>query len=315
MDNYIYTIIIPHYNVPNLLQRCLMSIPKRNDTQIIVVDDNSDKKYAKELERIESTFSNILFIYASKNGGGGYARNVGLKHALGKYVLFADADDYFTYCINEVLEDYKDCEADIIYFDAISQETDTYKVAYRARHLNLMMVRHKSHPEKAEIELRYLFGEPWCKIVKRSIIEKYQISFDEIIIHNDTKYSYMVGYYCKKMIVDRRALYCVTVRENSVSKTKSLDRLLTRTRVYGEANSFFKHHHISYFEEKALRPMMGFLLHFKFENYLKCKNVLRECGMSKTDLFLRQISYPYLLSKKVVINLKEILVRLRTLSK
>ena len=37
-----YSFIIPHKNIPDLLQRCLDSIPRREDIQIIVVDDNSD---------------------------------------------------------------------------------------------------------------------------------------------------------------------------------------------------------------------------------------------------------------------------------
>lgn len=37
----IYSIIIPHYNIPDLLQRLLDSIPQREDIEIIVVDDNS----------------------------------------------------------------------------------------------------------------------------------------------------------------------------------------------------------------------------------------------------------------------------------
>ena len=36
-----YSIIIPHKNIPELLQRCLDSIPRRVDVQIFVVDDNS----------------------------------------------------------------------------------------------------------------------------------------------------------------------------------------------------------------------------------------------------------------------------------
>lgn len=39
-----YSFIIPHRNVPHLLQRCIDSIPKRDDIQIIIVDDNSDPK-------------------------------------------------------------------------------------------------------------------------------------------------------------------------------------------------------------------------------------------------------------------------------
>lgn len=32
-----YSIIIPHYNIPDLLGRCLRSIPERRDIQVIVV--------------------------------------------------------------------------------------------------------------------------------------------------------------------------------------------------------------------------------------------------------------------------------------
>lgn len=42
MDEINYSIIIPHKNIPHLLQRCLKSIPRRKDVQIIIVDDNSD---------------------------------------------------------------------------------------------------------------------------------------------------------------------------------------------------------------------------------------------------------------------------------
>ena len=38
----IYSIIIPYKNCPALLNRCIDSIPQRDDVQIIVVDDNSD---------------------------------------------------------------------------------------------------------------------------------------------------------------------------------------------------------------------------------------------------------------------------------
>ena len=36
-----FSIIIPHYDIPDLLMRCLKSIPVSEDIQVIVVDDNS----------------------------------------------------------------------------------------------------------------------------------------------------------------------------------------------------------------------------------------------------------------------------------
>jgi len=46
---YNYSIIIPHYNIPELLMRCLKSIPKRDDIQVIVVDDGSPDSFVREI--------------------------------------------------------------------------------------------------------------------------------------------------------------------------------------------------------------------------------------------------------------------------
>ena len=51
MNNYLYTFIIPHHNSPELLNRCLDTIPKRSDIQIIVVDDNSEASKKPQISR------------------------------------------------------------------------------------------------------------------------------------------------------------------------------------------------------------------------------------------------------------------------
>lgn len=43
MDCPLFTIIIPHKDIPDLLMRCLKSIPVSEDIQVIVVDDNSSE--------------------------------------------------------------------------------------------------------------------------------------------------------------------------------------------------------------------------------------------------------------------------------
>lgn len=93
--NILYSIIIPHYNVPELLQRCLNSIPNLPSFQIIIVDDCSDGKIVDfrcfpGMER-----ENVKCIFLKEKHGAGFARNLGLRYACGKWVLFADADDFF----------------------------------------------------------------------------------------------------------------------------------------------------------------------------------------------------------------------------
>lgn len=90
-----YSIIIPHKNIPVLLQRCLSSIPRRNDIQVIVVDDNSDLQMVdfSSFPGLEDPFVEVVFTKEGK--GAGYARNIGLDKVKGKWLLFIDADDYF----------------------------------------------------------------------------------------------------------------------------------------------------------------------------------------------------------------------------
>ena len=308
MTQYTYTIIIPHHNVPELLRRCLNSIPRRKDLQIIVVDDNSDRNYKDQILLLEQEFSYVNFHYSEKNGGGGKARNIGLQLAKGKYILFADSDDYFNYCFDSILSDFANSDYDIIFFNASSVETNTYRVTWRSLHLNKMISLYKNKRSKAILKLKYSFGEPWCKMVKRELIQKENISFDESQIHNDTKYSYLVGFYGKNIYVDERSIYCVTERINSVSKSISIDRLFTRTIIFSEANAFFKKNNIHLFDERAIRPLIYFLLHRQMKYAKKCNKILLESGMSETEIIIKILTYPYQILPTIILKAQKFLL-------
>lgn len=66
-----YSIIIPHKDIPELLQRCLNSIPQREDIEVIIIDDGS--KAVPVLTREDAEL-----VALSENGGAGHARNIGL---------------------------------------------------------------------------------------------------------------------------------------------------------------------------------------------------------------------------------------------
>lgn len=281
---YNYSIIIPHHNIPDLLKRCLLSIPKRDDTQVIVVDDLSNEAAISKLKSIENKYSYVEFVYLPVNGGGGKARNEGLKLAKGKWVLFADADDFFNYCLNQVLDEYKDKDFDAVYFDANSVDTDTYRTTYRCQHLNRIIKMSNKNLQKGIFKLRYRFGEPWCKMIKRDVIVNNNISFSETIIHNDTKYSYLVGYYSSKIHVDNRALYCVTDRAGSVSKRQSLERLFIRTQVFAEATAFFCTHGIHMRGRLLYEPLEDFLLKLDLKNSRQCISIMKSCGLTNGQI-------------------------------
>lgn len=306
---YIYSIIIPHHNIPDLLKRCLSSIPHREDVQVVVVDDHSDAVYQPALHQLQQTFPWVDFVYAKDGKGAGRARNIGLEHAKGTYVFFADADDFFNYCIGEILDEYVESDCDAVFFNANSLDTDTYAATYRCLHLNALIRCYKKHPSRSLFGLKYAFGEPWCKMVKREIVEKNGIRFSETIIHNDTRYSYLVGYHCQNIQVDKRALYCVTDRAGSVSKRTSIDRLYARTAVFSEANQFFREHGIHRFDERGLRPLIGFLMKGQMAYTRQCVQIMKEFGMSYTSILWHCMSFPFYLVAKSGLAFKKTVLK------
>ena len=161
-----FTIIIPHKNIPSLLERLLNSIPFRDDLEIIVVDDNSSDEIVDFNHFPFVGRANYTVIFNKESRGAGYARNCALPHAHGKWILFADADDFFNAGFDDFLNDYIDSKADIVYFNANSVDSETYELSDRVDHLHGFIEDYHKDKNRGELIMRYLFTEPWCKMVK-----------------------------------------------------------------------------------------------------------------------------------------------------
>lgn len=236
-----YSIIIPHHDIPDLLERAVASVPQREDLEIIVVDDASTPEHKIRVREVCNVKGRtIRLIELENNGGGGKARNAGLDIAQGEFVLFLDADDFYNYCISDILEKYKDTDADIVYFKGNCVDSDTYVSGSRLDYVNKKIDNYISGKPHGEDELRYHFQVPVCKIVRRSVIVKNNIRFDETNIRNDVTFGYLIGHHAKKIAADKRAVYCATTREGSVSSFRGADRILTTIDVLGRAVLFFR---------------------------------------------------------------------------
>lgn len=274
---YTFSLIIPHYNIPGLLQRLLITVPVRDDLQIIVVDDMSTMDL-EEFETLKTKFSHVEWFSTESNGGGGKARNIGLQKAKGKYVFFADADDFFFPNFNQLLENCKNKDFDILFFNVTSLYSSTLLPSYRANHVNEFFNLAESDEELAILKFRYLFGEPWCKIIKKEIIDKNNIRFEELPNHNDTLFSYMTGHFAKEIILDPVSYYCITARENSVSLQFSEKNILIRQEVFAKKHQFLKKNNIPLIDDLLISPY--FLSKGNKDMQSKINNILSENGIS-----------------------------------
>lgn len=89
------TVIVPVYNVERYLNRCLNSIGRQTyeNLEIIAVDDGSTDSSGAILDKFKQT-ENRAIVIRKANGGLSDARNAGLDHASGEYIMFVDSDDY-----------------------------------------------------------------------------------------------------------------------------------------------------------------------------------------------------------------------------
>ena len=267
---YKYSIIIPHKNIPNLLKRCLESIPLREDIQTIIVDDNSDPSIINTEEFPGTDINNTDIIFTKENKGAGYARNIGLKHAKGKWIIFADADDIFLQEFNSLLMMTESIKADIIYFYTSSKDSETQIDNNESQIYN----EYLSNAYAKNInDIKYKIIPPWGKIYNKEFIDKHNLQFEEIMHSNDVRFSIYADFYAKRLSIIPITAYCWMKRANSLWHNKSIDWAVNRFHVSIDIYQFMKKHgieeQIKYYYNDNLY-YLNQIKQYSLNIYLKC---------------------------------------------
>ena len=213
---YNFTVIIPHKNTPDLLQRCLDSIPQRNDLQVIIVDDNSDKSAVDfdAFPGLNRENTEIVFSKGKKGKGPGFARNVGLAKAKGEWIIFSDADDYFTTSFNDLLEQYKQAQEEIIFFKCSRQNENEAVYDYALINDAIDTAIKTGNSDN----IVYGIPCPWGKFIKRDFIEKNKICYQEITGGDDILFSVQMAVKLKDYAFSEERIYCVVDRQGSLTR-------------------------------------------------------------------------------------------------
>lgn len=289
------SIIIPHYNTPHTLDILLRSIGEHDDIEVIVVDDNSTK-YIEEYNECKSKFEreNVhFFTNDSVVKGAGAARNVGLSHAIGDWLLFADADDYFTDDMYATVKDiFDDNNVDLIYFPP--SEEDSYAMGSsntnKTEIYKLLCESYYYGIKNSNLYIRYHWFAPWSKMIRRKMINDNDIHFDEVMYSNDVMFSAKIGYYAKKIKVILKPIYCVTSDNSLLTKTKSGEAFHIRTIIACNRFRFLKDN-LSKEEFKILnhpdtlnRLYIIFKRGYGLEYMLKCYRAFKCSGLKIISL-------------------------------
>lgn len=180
------SVIVPIYNVEKYVEECIHSILGQTykNLEIILIDDGTTDSSGILCEQLEKKDARVILIRTT-NKGVSAARNIGIKKASGKFILFVDSDDYL---LKNSIENMaaSSREVDLV-VGAIIYRND-YKVFKR----NQFFLNNQLKDETTEVLLieEYLhcmsknmtdpyFGAPYCKLFKASIIKDNGIYFEE----------------------------------------------------------------------------------------------------------------------------------------
>lgn len=237
------SIITIYYNCENYILQAINSVNQQiydyNNIHVeyILVNDSStdnSKKYVQSyIKNIKSNIDYKLYD-TNQNLGCGKARQFAIEKTTGDYIMFLDADDYWTHnnfiqkAITKIIQE----DADIVEYGLIYNDKNGEKLKYHV-HQELIIEDNK------ELSLILLFKESvikfnlWTKIYKSSLFQK--VKFSESKTYEDVEIIPLLVYYANKIILEPSCEINYRLRKNSITNK---DPYMTKL---GTISSIAKH--------------------------------------------------------------------------
>ena len=220
------SIIVPIYNLGNLLDSCVESIFNQTYTnlEILLVDDGSTDDSPQKCDAYAQGDSRVKALH-KPNGGLSDARNYGLAHATGDYVLYLDGDDWMdANAVAKLREAAGKYRADIV--------QSNYYYAYN----DYLLLRKETEPVMEftkESALKELLSDgmiknfAWGSLLKRDLAVK--VSFVKGKYFEDSYWKYKIIALSQKYVYLSTPLFYYRQRSGSISaefSLKNMDLLL-----------------------------------------------------------------------------------------
>lgn len=315
MEKVNISVIIPVYNAEKYLEKAVKSALKFDVvTEVILVEDRSPDNAYQICKDLASSNDRVkLYTHPNnENRGAGASRNLGLEKAIGNYIAFLDADDfYLPNRFDYEYEIFKNPEVDGVYgatgvhfYNEIGKENflekfnlstpsdiDTY----------LTTVKKKIRPED-------LFNHLWgiktefighfhlnALTIKKDSIDKWKLRFNERLrLHQDSEFIGKLAFKLKLFTGNYKeavAIRGVHDENRYVNKTDNREVLRRKLLLYEEFLLWLS-------ENGAKRETLDFFeitkdyFDFKLSDYpTRKKKYLSYIG--KHENFLKSFEFPY----------------------
>lgn len=217
------SVVLPVYNVADYLRKCLDSLVNQTfkDFEVICVNDGSTDLSLGILEGYALTDSRFKIISQENQGLSG-ARNTGIEHVQGEYVLFVDSDDWLEENALELLyEHVKGFNSEITMFKFKFFDDDTSEIS-EDPFTNLEVIDpalytgNFSYYDVLDIIFK-ISHAPFNKLYKTSFLRNLGAKFLYGSYYEDVEFFYKVFFKAKKVSLLPEYLYYYRIRDYSIS--------------------------------------------------------------------------------------------------
>ena len=294
------SIIVPAYNTAEYLPRCLDSLVRQTlkEIEIIVINNNSndDGKTADVIKSYAERYPKLIVPLFCKKPGASAARNMGIRHAKGDFIGFADSDDY--------------CELNM--FEAMYKATKgaqdsiaTCDIYLDSPNSTESAIWHVCDNREISVDKAYIisvFG-PCSIIIWRQTMLEHKAFFNEDIIYEDAALMPSLVLYANHIYPTHRPFYHYVRREGSLMnptgynpKAKDIFRAMDNLR-----GSFIREEKFDYYRKEIEYIYIGSLL-YNANNYFSQysqtrKNQARKIAKIMKTQFPTWRHNPYFLQK------------------
>ena len=218
------SVIIPVYNVETYIKRCLESVMSQDvtgaDVECLLVDDyGTDRSMDIVREVIDGYQGPIIFLLLSheRNLGLSAARNTGLQHATGDYVLFIDSDDYLMpgalHYMLDHLSQYP--EVDMVIGNVTNKKNNSLLFC----HLQEPWLMDNPDLFFGRMLHRQIYLYAWNKLIRRSILMDYKVLFIDGILYEDMSWSYHLFSHLSSLLLLPKVTYVYECNPASIVNT------------------------------------------------------------------------------------------------
>lgn len=284
------SVVIPVYNSMKSIRDCYKSINNQTyqNLEIIIINDGSTDSTLEICQEIAS-YDNRVNIYSKKNAGVSSARNFGITHSSGQYLMFVDSDD--------ILEPNA-CEKLITVAQKYNADVVCCNYYINYNKINWNDTKKIEIFESSSKAIQNYYNEfniktcIWNKIYKKNIVQL----FDETLVTaEDSLFTLEVICSAKRIVCIPEYLY------HYISGSESLTR---STLTHKKIDSTIKAHvdQITYLEENEYCKFKNYAINALMNAVLELYNTSIDCRDGYENYIKIRIKTLFKIYKTSLIN-------------